>query len=264
MKIAIIGCGNMGGAIAEGIAGSKIAANVKIAVSNPSGGKLESIKNKYPDIVTTNSNVEVVAGADLIILAVKPWKIEGVINEIKDAIDYSYQSVASVAAGISLADLGKMLRKEDGSVPTIYRILPNTAVSVCESMTFITSENSYKEESEKVLAIFKELGDAMLITESQMDGCMALASCGIAYIMRYIRAATEGGVELGLYPRDAQKIVMQTMIGAVKLLEANGSHPESEIDKVTTPGGYTIRGLNAMEEAGFTTAVIKGLKACVK
>jgi len=93
---------------------------------------------------------------------------------------------------------------------------------------------------------------------------MALASCGIAYVMRYIRAASEGGVELGMYASDAKKIVMQTMLGAVKLLESTGNHPEAEIDKVTTPGGITIRGLNAMEANGFTTAVIEGLKASVK
>ena len=115
-----------------------------------------------------------------------------------------------------------------------------------------------------MLAMFKEMGDAMLVEERLMDAGMALASCGIAYVMRYIRAATEGGVELGFYAKDAQRVIMQTMKGAVDLLEAGGLHPEMEIDKVTTPGGLTIRGLNAMEEAGFTQSVIKGLRASVK
>ena len=108
---------------------------------------------------------------------------------------------------------------------------------------------------------FGELGDAMWVEERLMGAGMALASCGIAYAMRYVRAATEGGVELGMYARDAQRIVAQTLKGAVALLQANQSHPEQEIDKVTTPGGITIRGLNAMEQAGFTNSVVQGLKA---
>ena len=94
-----------------------------------------------------------------------------------------------------------------------------------------------------------------------MGAATALCSCGIAYAMRYVRAATEGGVELGIYPHKAKEYVLATLRGAVELLEATGNNPEVEIDKVTTPGGITIKGLNAMEAHGFTTAVIEGLKA---
>ena len=128
-------------------------------------------------------------------------------------------------------------------------------------MTFIASKNSTSEKDQQILDIFKELGEAMLVEERLMGAGMALASCGIAYAFRYIRAATEGGVELGLYARDAQHIVQQTLKGAVELLEATNGHPEAEIDKVTTPGGITIRGLNAMEQNGFSNSVIQGLKA---
>ena len=128
-------------------------------------------------------------------------------------------------------------------------------------MTFIAGKNTTTEIDAEILAIFQEMGEAMLVEERLIPAGMALASCGIAYAMRYIRAATEGGVELGMYARDAQHVVEQTLKGAVALLQANGSHPETEIDRVTTPGGITIRGLNAMEENGFTNSVIKGLKA---
>ena len=104
----------------------------------------------------------------------------------------------------------------------------------------------------------------LLVDERLINAGMALSSCGIAYVMRYIRAATEGGVELGFKAADALGIVLQTVRGAVELLQAGGGHPEAEIDKVTTPGGVTIRGLNAMEHAGFTSAVIRGLKAGLK
>ena len=135
------------------------------------------------------------------------------------------------------------------------------SISQLESMTLIASHHASKEQEQLMLDIFNEMGLAMLIPEKQMAATTALTSCGIAYAMRYLRAAMEGGVELGFYPKDAQQVVMQTMKGAVELLLAHGTHPETEIDRVTTPGGITIKGLNAMEESGFTASVIDGLRA---
>ena len=132
------------------------------------------------------------------------------------------------------------------------------------SMTFISSARSTNEMDSTILDIFGELGEAMLIDEAVMPAATSLASCGIAYALRYIRAAMEGGVELGFRADDAKHIVMQTLRGAVDVLEANGTHPEVEIDRVTTPGGLTIKGLNAMEAAGFTHSVIEGLRASTK
>lgn len=260
MKVAIIGAGNMGGAVARGLAKGTLIKTGDITVSNPSRGKLDALCAEYPEIRVTNDNREATKSADVIVLAVKPWKIAEVIDEIKDGLDYTNQTVISLAAGIGTAQLCEWLDKGDGLYPAVYYLIPNTAIAVMCSMTFIASGHSTPERDAQILEVFKELGDAMLVEERLMPACMALASCGIAYVMRYIRAATEGGVELGLYPKDALRIMEQTMKGAVELLEHNGSHPEEEIDKVTTPGGLTIRGLNAMEEAGFTQSVIKGLR----
>lgn len=264
MKIAIIGAGNMGSAVARGLAMGTIVETSDIVVSNPSQGKLDAIQAEFSEIEVTNDNKAAVEGADTIILAVKPWKVKEVIDEIKGGLDYACQTVISMAAGIGTAQLCEWLDKGDGVYPAVYYLIPNTAIAVMSSMTFIASSHSTPERDAQILAIFKELGDAMLVEERLMPAGMALASCGIAYVMRYIRAATEGGVELGLYAKDAQRIMMQTMIGAVDLLADGNSHPEAEIDKVTTPGGLTIRGLNAMEESGFTKSVINGLRASVK
>lgn len=264
MKIAIIGAGNMGGAVARGLAKGLSVEACDIVVANPSQGKLDAIQAEFPGVGVTNDNKTAVKGADAIVLAVKPWKVKGVIDEVKGELDYSCQAVISMAAGIGTAQLCEWLDKGDGVYPAVYYLIPNTAIAVMSGMTFIASSHSTPERDAQILAMFKELGDAMLVEERLMPAGMALASCGIAYVMRYIRAATEGGVKLGLYAKDAQRIMMQTMLGAVNLLAANGSHPEAEIDKVTTPGGLTIRGLNAMEEAGFTQSVVKGLRASVK
>lgn len=259
MKIAIIGAGNMGGATARGIAAHAINP-ADIYVSNPSLPKLEAIRKDFPAINITQSNTECVKDADMVVLAVKPWKIEEVAKEILPALKNEQVVIGSLAAGISLDQLNALF----GAQHPLYVILPNTAIAVRQSMTFIAKKNTTAEMDEWMVSLFKSLGDAMLVEERLMGAGMALASCGIAYVMRYIRAATEGGVELGMYAHDAQRIIEQTMRGAVELLEANGSHPETEIDKVTTPGGYTIQGLNAMEAHGFTNSVIQGLKASIK
>ena len=134
----------------------------------------------------------------------------------------------------------------------------------CPRSEFIASARSTEAMDGYIVDIFNELGAAMLVDEGLIPAGTSLASCGIAYALRYIRAAMEGGVELGFRADDAKRIVMQTLRGAADILEAGGAHPEVEIDRVTTPGGLTIKGLNAMEAAGFTHSVIEGLRASTK
>lgn len=264
MKIAIIGVGNMGGALARGVAKGGIIASSDIYLSNPSAAKLNALKDEFPDVHTTTSNIEAATAADIIVLAVKPWKVEEVLNEIKPHLDYSRQAVASMVGGLGTAQLSEWLDKGDGILPATYLIIPNTAIATMSSMTFITSLRSTAAQDQFLLDLFNKLGVAMWVDEGLIGAGTSLASCGIAYALRYVRAAMEGGVELGFRAEDAKRIVMQTMRGAVDLLAAQNSHPEAEIDRVTTPGGLTIKGLNAMEEAGFTHSVIAGLRASTK
>ena len=264
MKIAIIGAGNMGGALARGLAKGSIIPTSNIYVSNPSTPKIEALKAEFPEINISTNNCAVAKAADMIVLAVKPWKVEEVLNEIKPHLDYSRQAVASMVGGLNIAQHSVWLDKGDGILPATYLIMPNTAIATMSSMTFITSARSTATMDSLLLEIFNELGKAMLIDENAMPAATSLASCGIAYALRYIRAAMEGGVELGIRAEDSKHIVMQTLRGAVDLLESNNSHPEAEIDRVTTPGGLTIKGLNAMEAAGFTHSVIEGLRASTK
>lgn len=264
MRVAIIGAGNMGGALARGLArGSKIATS-DIYVSNPSTAKLDALKAEFAEINITTDNCAAVADADIVILAVKPWKVEEVLNEIKPHMEYRRQAVASMVGGLGTEQLSKWLDKGDGVLPATYLIIPNTAIATMSSMTFITAVRSTAEQEQLLLDIFNELGEAMLVDEGLMAAGTSLASCGIAYALRYIRAAMEGGVELGFRADDAKRIVMQTLRGAADVLAASDAHPEVEIDRVTTPGGLTIKGLNAMEAAGFTHSVIEGLRASTK
>lgn len=283
MTIAIIGTGNMGGAIARGLIRSGMCKPENIICTAKSDTTLDKLRSYNEALQLTRDNKEAANKADIIVLAVKPWFIEEVIEEIRPAIDLKRQYIISVAAGISLRELTLMLVPEyeqyerkrifaemeerephfpdTFAEPKVFRVVPNTAAEVLESVTFIAARGATAEQTEQVRELFSSIGYTMVVEEKLISAGTSLASCGIAFAMRYIRAAMEGGVELGFRPHEAARIVEHTVKGAAALLLANGGHPEAEIDRVTTAGGITIKGLNAMEKAGFTNAVIEGLKA---
>ncbi len=257
LKISIIGAGNMGGAIARGLSKGTTVQASNIRVSDISADHLQALQTFAPEISISRTNAEIIKDADIIILAVKPWLVETVAKEIEHKIDYKKQIIVSIAAGVDFEKLSELFDTE----ASIFRVIPNTAIDILESVTTIAAQKATKEQQDLVLTLFAEMGKAFLVPESQLNAFMSLSSCGIAYAFRYIRAAMEGGVEMGVYPAVAKEVIIQTLRGAIGLLEANDTHPEVEIDKVTTPGGITIKGLNEMEANGFSNAVIKGLKA---
>ena len=263
MKVAIIGAGNMGGAIAAGLSKGKLVQPRDIICTAKTQTTLDKIKIIDPEIVTTNDNSIAVKDADIVILAVKPWLMEEVIADLRDHIDPFKQVFVSVAAGITLEKISGWISPSTPSYVSVFRAIPNTAAAVLKSMTFVASANADEDQKKLVCDIFDEMGATMYVEERLIPAGTALASCGIAFAMRYIRAASEGGVEIGFRPEEARKIVEYTVKGAAELLLASGNNPEVEIDKVTTAGGITIKGLNEMEHEGFTSAVIKGLKACL-
>lgn len=255
MKIAIIGAGNMGGAIAKGLAQGTIVDNSNIIVTDPDMEKLKKLQDFAPGITITTQNQDAINQADIIILAIKPWLVEHVLGQLK--IDTGKQTLVSIAAGVSFDQLTKIVSPET----TIFRLVPNTAISELASMTLIASLNASKEQEQLIVDIFNEMGLAMLIPESQIVATTALTSCGIAYVLKYIHAATEAGVEMGVYPKAAMKMIAQSVKGAAELILNNDTHPAVEIDKVTTPGGITIKGLNELEHSGFGSAIIRAMKA---
>ena len=254
LKIAVVGAGNMGGAIVRALAKGRIIETRNIFVSDVSETNLNVLKNDFSEINIFTSNSEAVQQANIVILAVKPWLVE----ELSDEINADGKILISVAAGIEFFELSKYF---DTEKTALFRLIPNTAIEVGESVSIVSSFDAPEEQIKLVLKIFGESGKTFLVPESQINAFMSLSSCGIAYAFRYIRAAMEGGIEMGISANTAKNVILQTLRGAVKLLETNNSHPEAEIDKVTTPGGITIKGLNEMEANGFTNAVIKGLKA---
>ena len=254
-KIAIIGAGNMGGAIARGLLKSALGKASQVSVSCPDKAQLDALKAAFPAVEITTCNAEAVKDAALVVLCVKPWLAEPVVKEILPVLGEK-TVFASVVNALTLDQMGALL---GDSSRAVVRLVPNIAAEVGKSITFLC----YRGVSEADLPMVKQLagsiGSVMEVEERLLKACTALASCGIAYVMRYIHASMQGAVELGLYPRQAEEIMLRTMEGAIAMLESSGKHPEETIDRVTTPAGITIRGLNAMEEKGFTTAVIAGL-----
>jgi len=253
-KIAIIGGGNLGTAIAEGLISSEFAAAEDITVTKRNTVTLAPLKEKGVNV--TEDNKAAVASAGIIILAVKPFQVKEVLASIAASIT-SEHILVSVVTGVMISDLEEVITI---NIP-VFRAMPNTAIAIRESMTCLSHHNASESQVQLINKLFSTVGKVVAIDEKLMDAATVLGACGTAYAMRYIRANIQGGIEIGFDAATASLIAAQTVKGAADLLLIKKSHPEFEIDKVTTPKGCTIAGLNEMEHRGFSSSLIKGVVA---
>ena len=252
-KIAIIGGGNLGTAIAEGLLQAGFCLPADIIITKRNVATLQQLQQQGVQVETDNHSA--VSRSQLVILAVKPFQVSEVVAGFKDALTTDHILV-SVVTGVSIADIQALL-----SLPVaVFRAMPNTAIAIRESMTCIAGSAGANENAAQVSTLFSQLGKVVLIDEKLMDAATVLGACGTAYAMRYIRANIQGGIEIGFDAATASLIAAQTVKGAAGLLLEKGTHPEQEIDKVTTPKGCTIAGLNEMEHQGFSSSLIKGIQ----
>ena len=198
-----------------------------------------------------SNNVDAVKDSDIILLGLKPYTILNVLEELRPHINKN-QQIVSLATGVNLEAIENVI----GNDKAVFRAMPNTAADVNESVTCLCSNQA---EEDEVKQIFNSIGTTISIDENLMEAATVLGACGVAYVLRFMRAMIQGGIEIGFSAKVATEVVTQTVKGASELLIQNGSHPESEIDKVTTPKGCTIAGLNEMEHNGFSSALIKGI-----
>lgn len=245
----------MGSAIASALA--QAGDKYTITITNPSQGKLSSLKRQFPAIMTTNNNVDAADGADILILAVKPWILPDVLQELLPTLREQCTPLISIAGGVSLDKLKGML--PDDFCSELFYVIPDTAIMVGAGISFIATENGSEEITDIVCEAFSTMGEAYVIEPRLMGAATALCSCGIAYVYKYIQASAQAGVELGFRPADALNYTLATLNGAVQMLSKLHTLPQQEIDRVTTPGGMTIRGINELEHAGFTSAVINAI-----
>jgi pyrroline-5-carboxylate reductase len=256
--IAIIGGGNLGTAIAEGLIKSGFTKPGHITITRRTLERLKPLQEQGVNI--TDNNKAAIESSDVIIIALKPYNVKEVLEGLKSSFDPSRHIVISVVTGIFLKDLEAIL----GSKISIFRAMPNTAIAIQESVTCLCQLSSNQEQVQYVTKLFNQLGISISIDEKLMDAATVLGACGIAYALRFIRAATQGGIEIGFDAKTANLITAQTVKGAAELLLKLNRHPEEEIDKVTTPKGCTIVGLNEMEHQGFSSSLIKGIGTSYK
>ncbi len=252
-KITILGAGNIGLSIAEGLVVSKEFKSSQITLTRRNVTKLNLWKKRGFNV--TKNNKKAVEDTQIIILCVEPKQADPVLDQIKKNLDPDIHTVISVVSGLSTSQIINRIEK---NVPVV-RAMPNTAIAINESMTCLAADGSHSKALKTAESIFKTVGETLIIEEVQMGAATALGACGVAFFLRVIRAASQGGIEVGFHSEDALRIASQTARGAASLLLSAKNHPEYEIDRVTTPRGCTIAGLNQMEHEGLSSAMIKGI-----
>lgn len=251
MKIAIIGAGNLGKSIAKGLITTNAITTLYLTRRN-----LNSIKDfdGYKNLFITTDNAEAVKNSDILIFAVQPVHLEKILINIKPLLNENHVLISTIT-GFSISRMEGIV----GEDKFVIRAMPNTAIAVGKSMTCLCSNEKGKVRIKIAEAIFNRLGTSIIIPEEKMQAATVICASGIAFWMRLIRATTQGAIQLGFEAKEAQELAMQTCFGAASLLIESGNHPEQEIDRVTTPMGCTIEGLNEMEHQGLSSSLIKGL-----
>jgi pyrroline-5-carboxylate reductase len=251
-SLAILGGGNLGQALARGLVRSGTLQPDQIHVTSLHPPSLDALAEEGFPVGRDNSAA--LQGASTVLLAVQPQQIVALVDEIRGDIDPARHKVISVVSSVTVAQLREMI-----PAPTqVVRAMPNTAVSIGESMTCLAADPDSADALDEAEALFKGVGLTIRIEDEMMVGATALCACGIAFFLRSVRAASQGGIEIGFHPEDALLLAAQTARGAASLVLRDDHHPESEIDRVTTPRGCTIAGLTEMEHHGFSSAMIKG------
>lgn len=251
ISLAILGGGNLGTSLAKGLIGSGQFKYNDFLITDKREQRIDQLKTIGFQV--SDNNLEAAAKSKIVIISVKPQQFNSLAEEIKSAITPDHVIVSSVT-GITFKDIEALL----GKVP-MCRIMPNTALEICESMTCLSFKNTLSSHESMLVGIFEKMGKTLIIPEDMMGAATVVGACGIAFALRFMRAMSQGGIEIGFNSEMSQLITAQTVKGAAQLIVETSTHPEKEIDKVTTPQGITISGLNEMEHQGLSSAVIRGL-----
>ena len=252
-ELAVLGGGNLGHALARGWVRAGLTTPERIHVTRREEGALAELSAE--GFRTGTDNTAAINAVRTVVVAVQPQQMIGLLDEIRDVLDPARHRLISVASGVSIAQIAELLGKP---VPVV-RAMPNTAIEIGESMTCLAAEDDASDALAEAVSLFDAVGRTLCVREEMMFAATALCACGVAFFLRSVRAASQGGIEIGFHPEEALLLAAQTAKGAAGLVLRDGSHPESEIDRVTTPRGCTIAGLNEMEHQGFSSAMIKGI-----
>ena len=261
MKIGFIGVGNMAKAIIQGWLNVKAVVPQNIVIHSAHPANYETYATQF-GLQPAVDNKTVAAQADILFLAVKPQVLMAVLTEIKNTVQQSKPLIVSMASGFSLAQLAQGLQADDLK---IMRIMPNVNVEINEGMTALAANQNFTlADFEVCHNLIAKLGQTMQINEKDFSLFVALAGSSPAFVYLFIDAMSRAGVKYGFNKNQATKIAAQAVLGsAKKVLLSDDKTPFDLIDEVSSPGGTTIAGLLAMEDRGFSSAVVKGIDATI-
>lgn len=257
-NFAILGAGNMGGALLKGLIDTSAADPARVTIHNKRGERTAELAKRF-GIHAATTNVDCVAGADVVILSVKPQILPKVLEEIRGSAPGALY--VSVAAGISTERIERIL----GGEPRVVRAMPNTPALIHEGATGLCGgQFSSEEDVQTAVAIFQKVGRVCVVDEVHLDAVTGLSGSGPAYVMLIVEAFCDAGVKVGLSREIAMELAVQTIRGAARLLQETGEHPGKLKDMVTSPGGTAIAGLHTLEAGGLRTTIMNAVEAATR
>ena len=239
--------------IGSGFIGISLAKGLRLAKRDSEIIMIDKVAGEKDGFKISNDKKSALQKSNIVILAVQKEDVFSVCSEIVPLLNKKDYIVVSVVAGLNLSQLQSYFQKEI----SVSRVMPNIGMSVGYGLTAVCSNNKTTENS--IVELFSSVGKTIVLSEDKFDAFTVLSGSGVAFVMRFMRAMEQAGVEIGFHTNQSRKIVNQVIKGAQKLLSSKGTNPEDEIDKVTTPKGITITGLNEMEHFGLTSAVTNGI-----
>ena len=254
-KLAILGAGNIGRAIGVGLVAAEEYEATEIILTRRKADLLEDLGDRGFQV--RSDNKDAVQRADLLVVAVPPQDLNELLQEIAKSLDSQRHRLISVVSGVAIEQIVEQI----GTDVPVVRAMPNMAIAVSESMTCLAAREHDKDALAEAVRLFNAVGKTQVISEKQIVAAMAICACGTAFFLRIIRAAMQGGIQIGFHPDEALRMAAQTALGASTVVLSTHSHPEHELDRVTTPRGCTIVGLNEMEDRGVSAAMIRGIVA---
>ena len=258
MRLGFVGIGVMGGAILQGVINGQVLPPEQISIFDVDAGKKAQLCHQY-GVANTSSVGELIARSDLVLFAVKPMVMGGLLTQVADQL--TDKAVVSIVAGWSTAKIQGVL----GNQTRVLCVMPNTPAIAGEGMSVLSADNTLDvEEMELAKALFCSFGKVEVLPERYFDIVTGISGSGPAYVYQFIEALMESGIYKGLPAKTARTLAAQMVLGSAKLVLESDKHPAELRDAVCTPGGTTIEAVYELEQSGFTSSVMAAVIACAE
>jgi len=259
-RVGFVGGGNMATALIKGLLAAGVHRPDEIVASDVDGAKLAALRRRFK-IATSADNVTLVRRSRVVVLAVKPQIIDGVLAQLQPAVT-PQKLFVSIAAGVSTERLERGL----GPGARVLRVMPNTPALLGQGMSvLVCGRHALPRDERTGLRLLRAVGDALAVSEERLlDPVTGLSGSGPAYVYLFAEGLIAGGVAAGLAPDLATRLAYQTLVGAAAMLRETGETPEALRAMVTSPGGTTFAGLGVLGERGFKDALIAAVVAATR